>query len=67
MLILVKLLALACNFTKINTPPWVLFTIFKLYKCCQMAQRTTYMFYKSMIMTDNDHYLSKKFYISVNE
>ena len=33
MLILVKLQAEACNFTKINTPPWVFFT----------AQRTTYM------------------------
>ena len=31
-LILVKLLASACNFAKINTPPWVLFTFFKLYK-----------------------------------
>ena len=31
----------ACNFTKINTPPWVFFTCFKLYKCCQIAQRTT--------------------------
>ena len=32
----------ACNFTKINTPPWVFFAIFKLYKCYQIAQRTTY-------------------------
>ena len=31
-LILVKLQAEACNFTKINTAPWVLFTFFKLYK-----------------------------------
>ena len=31
---------LACNFTKIITPPWVFFTIFKLYKCYQMAQNT---------------------------
>ena len=30
MLILVKLQASACNFTKINTPPWVFFTFFKL-------------------------------------
>ena len=35
-LILVKL-------TKINTSPWVFFTFFKLYKCYQIAQRTTYM------------------------
>ena len=30
MLLLVKLQALACNFTKSNTPPWVFFTFFKL-------------------------------------
>ena len=41
-LILVKLQVEACNFTKINTPPWVLFTFFKLYKWYQIAQRTTY-------------------------
>ena len=29
---LVKLQALAFNFTKSITPPWVFFTIFKLYK-----------------------------------
>ena len=32
----------ACNFTKINTPPWVFFTFFKLYKCYQIAKRITY-------------------------
>ena len=32
-LILVKL--------QVNTPPWVFFTFFKLYKCYQIAQRTT--------------------------
>ena len=26
----------------VNTPPWVLFTFFKLYKWYQIAQRTTY-------------------------
>ena len=31
-LLLVKLQALACNFTKSNTPPWVFFTFLKLYK-----------------------------------
>ena len=41
-LILVKLQAEACNFTKIYTPPWVFFTFFKLYKWYQMAQRTTF-------------------------
>ena len=34
---LIKLQALACNFTKINTPPWVFFTFLKLYKCSQIA------------------------------
>ena len=28
----VNLQAEACNFTKINTPPWVFFTFFKLHK-----------------------------------
>ena len=31
-LILVKLQVSACNFTKINTPPWVFFTCFELHK-----------------------------------
>ena len=31
-----------CNFTKINTPPWVFFTFFKLLKCYQIVQRITY-------------------------
>ena len=29
--------------TKINTPPWVFFTLFKLHKWYQIAQRTTYI------------------------
>ena len=32
----------ACNFTKINTPPWVFFTFFKLYKWYQIVQRIRY-------------------------
>ena len=32
MLILVRLQASACNFTKINTPPWVFFAFFKIVK-----------------------------------
>ena len=40
-LILVKLQSSACNFTKINTPPWVFFTFFKLYEWYQIAQSTT--------------------------
>ena len=31
-----------CNFTKNNTPPWVFFTFFKLYKWYQIAQSITY-------------------------
>ena len=31
-LISVKLQASACNYTKINTPSWVFFMFFKLYK-----------------------------------
>ena len=33
---------LACNFTKSNIPPWVLFTFFKLCKWYQIVQRITY-------------------------
>ena len=39
-LLLVKLQA---NFTKINTPPWVFFTFFKLYKSYDTAQSFTYI------------------------
>ena len=42
--------ALACNFTKSNTPPWALFTLFKLYKWYQIAQSVSYT--KSMFFTD---------------
>ena len=38
-LLLVKLQAEACNFTKINTPPWVFLTFFKLFKWYQITQR----------------------------
>ena len=31
-----------CNFIKSNTPPWVFFTLFKLYKWNQIAQLFTY-------------------------
>ena len=40
--ILVKVKASAYNFIKINTPPWVFFTLFKLHKGYQIAQRTIY-------------------------
>ena len=39
-LLLVKLQASDCNFTKCNTPPWVFFTFFKLGARYQIAQRT---------------------------
>ena len=32
---------LAGNFTKSNTPPWVFFTFFTLYKCYQIAPSIT--------------------------
>ena len=38
-LLLVNLQVEACSFTKSNTPPWVLFTFFKLYKWYQIVQR----------------------------
>ena len=37
-LLLVKLLAEACNFTKSATSAWVFSTFFKLYKWPQIAQ-----------------------------
>ena len=40
-LLSVKLQA-ACNFTKSNTPLWVFFTFFKLYKWKKITQRNTY-------------------------
>ena len=38
-----KVAGLACNFTKINTPPWVFFTFFKLYKWYLSVQSITYV------------------------
>ena len=40
-LLLVKVHPEACNFTKSNTPSWVFFTFFKLYKWYQIAQFIT--------------------------
>ena len=39
-LILVKVQAEACKFTKITTPPWAFFTFLKLYKWHQIAHST---------------------------
>ena len=33
----------ACNFAKRNTPPWVLFKLFKLPKWYKIVQRITYV------------------------
>ena len=41
-LLLVKLQPKVCNFSKSNTPPWLLFTFFKLCKWYQIAQSITY-------------------------
>ena len=38
MLLLVKLQASTCNFTKSSTPTWVLLTNFKSYKWYQIAE-----------------------------
>ena len=38
---------LACNFTKSNTPSWVFFMFFKLYKWYQIAQNITYAINKN--------------------
>ena len=35
-LLLIKLHALTCNFTKSDSPPWAFFTFFKLYKWYQL-------------------------------
>ena len=43
----------ACNFTKINTPPWMFFTVFKLCKWYQVAQRIT-IFEEVMLYTLKD-------------
>ena len=37
-----KVVGLVCNFSKSNTPPWVFFTFFKLYKWYQTAQHIMY-------------------------
>ena len=33
----------ACNFSESNAPPWVCFTIFKLYKWYHIAQSISYI------------------------
>ena len=46
--------ARACNFTKINTPPWMLFKFFKLYKWYQIAHRITYSIWQCSVIKDNN-------------
>ena len=41
-LLLVKFEAKACDVPKCNSPPWVFFTFFKLYKWYQIAQSITF-------------------------
>ena len=51
-LLSVKFQAKACDFTKSNTPPWVLFTFFKLCKWYQIAQSISHNIaeFKTMII-----------------
>ena len=46
------------GFTKINIPPWVFFTCFKLCKWYQIAQRTTYAL---LFLNDNANEEGKYF------
>ena len=40
-LLLAKLQAQVCKFAESNTPPWVFFTFFKLYKWSKISQSIT--------------------------
>ena len=53
--------ALTCNFTKSNTPPWVFFTFFKLYKWYQIAQNITYIHKKHLFLVSVLHEKDKTF------
>ena len=53
-LLLVKLQAMACNFTKSNIPPWVFFTFFKLYTWYQTAQSITYTYISEKVLKKAD-------------
>ena len=52
-LILIKLQAKACNFTKINTPPRAFFTFFKLYKRYQTRNASHMIFYHIITIRSN--------------
>ena len=70
MLILVKLQTSAWNFTKINTPTWMFFTFFKVYKWYQIAQRITndpaelaeIIFCNKNVLGKNENLLTKCFH-----
>ena len=54
--------AKACNFTNINTPPWVFFTFFKLCKWYQIVQSITVM----VLTKELRQYLSFSFKTIIN-
>ena len=57
-LLLVKLQASVCNFTRSNTPIWVFFTFLKLYKWYQIAHSITFQFANfSNLFYANDFFL----------
>ena len=55
-----KLQAEACNFTKSNTPAWVVFTFFKLYKWCQIVRRISYAESINIFLASSDYDSQKK-------
>ena len=55
-----KLQASACNFTKSNTPAWVVFTFFKLHKWCQIVRRISYAESINIFLASSDYDSQKK-------
>ena len=53
------------NFSKINIPPWVFYTLFELHKWYQIAQRTTYQLVKldDQMIHDLKYILKNAFYL----
>ena len=63
LLLVVKLQALACNFTtKSNTPPWVFFTCFKLHNGAKSRNASQDMFLVEPIKVLRSSYLKKNIY-----
>ena len=62
----VFLLVKACNFTKSSIPPWVFFTLFKLYKWYQIAQNITYGISDSAFLSAYMHRISRHSIIYAN-